>query len=173
MDSRGLVGEQFQSPTLDWNSPPTRVKLPEISDLVNLPDYALHEGLQRFGFMDRWIDAEQAAAKYVERITRRTWTKADLDAEIRRLATTDTTEGTRRLTKRCYHQYTLFTAIGNDDPSKVAFIRIGEGDDGQCDSCYSLQGEEGTMAYHQSIGMPGAQSCDGGDDCRCMLMRVN
>ena len=169
--SRRLVGNQLQSPVLDWQSPPTIRPLPEVKDLLALNDAELLKVLQYFGFEDSWPAAEQAAAKYVERITQRRWRdKDELQAEVRKLATTATTDGRRSLAKRAYGEYTVHLALGPDDPATAIWTRIGEGDDHQCDGCYGAQGEEGTLAYHESIGWRGAR-CHGGDRCRCEYLR--
>ena len=55
------------------------------------------------------------------------------------------------------------------DPNQL-LVRIGEGDDDMCDVCAGLEGETGTIAYHESIGLPGAATCLGGDACRCDLV---
>ncbi|MCK4306508.1 MAG: hypothetical protein KAY24_19860, partial [Candidatus Eisenbacteria sp.] len=76
----------------------------------------------------------------------------------------------RRMARRGQEQYTTMDAVSQDPNTE--FTRIPEDFDPECicDACADLAGEEGTYAYHQSIGLPGAGSCYGGDECRCKLV---
>lgn len=76
----------------------------------------------------------------------------------------------RRLARRGEEQYTTMDAVSQDPNAE--FVRIPEDFDPEriCDNCADLAGESGTYAYHVSIGLPGAGSCMGGDECRCKLV---
>ena len=178
LDSRKLVDNRLESPVLDWRSPPTVATLPNIEDLVKLDDASLHEVLRRFGIVQTWTEAEQAAQKYVQRISSRKWTRDELRAEARRISEVDTakktgtTRAARQAAKRAYREYTMHHAIGGDDIRKVEWIWIGEGGESSCDNCLQRMGTIGTLPEIAAEGMP-EEVCQGGDDCNCMVMRLD
>lgn len=77
------------------------------------------------------------------------------------------------MNRRVMREFAQIEALSGANVEKQELIRISEGDDNVCDSCDAKGGEVGTMAYHASIGLPGAASCYGGDMCRCELVLID
>ena len=169
--ARKLVGDQLKSPVLDWRSPPELVRLPEIDNLKKLDLHDLNEVLTRFGITGTWTELEQDVSRYIQRVSTRQWTRAELKAEVQRIAGVETNRGARTIAKRAYREYSQLHALGNDNPRDVDWIRHGEGGESQCDGCSEREGETGTLEHHASIGMPGQQEC--GEECLCTMTRFD
>jgi hypothetical protein len=143
-----LVGNQLKSPVIDWdNVAPEQAKLPEIADMLSMPDNQLRATLQRFGIVESWPQMRAAAAAYVQRMSNIPVGSPAFKAEIERLVSSETKRGLLSMARRAYREYSAVYAMdGNPD---TVFVRVPEGDDSTCDRCIGLGGEEGTMAYHK------------------------
>lgn len=166
-----LVDNQYKGPTLEWKSPPDQVQLPSVAEIVNLDVAERYRVLQHFGLQMTWDEARADAAGYVARMSS-IQDRAAFDAEVDKLISVHSKRGTLGNLRNAYRQYSLLDALEGLDPRTAEFTRITEGDEHSCDSCLALAAEEGTLAYHQEIGMPGSASCEGGPNCRCDLVNV-
>lgn len=152
---------------------PYQVALPDVTLLKDIKDLSKLKGiLDRYGVSQPWAGLELETAKYVQRISERTWTPDALKAEVESLVNSEATKGNRMMAKSIYQQASLREMMDGDDPSTVEFMRMGEGDPNQCDSCARLAGMVGTLAEHEAWGLWGGDSCDGGKECRCFPMRI-
>jgi len=170
-DSRRLVGNQLQAPVIDWNAPPKIVVFPEIEDLKKLSLAQLNKITTSFGITSTWAELEQDVRDYIPRITRRKWTKQALQAEMQRLMDIEEQSGVRKFAKRAYREYGIVQAVsGAKSLAAVEWIWIVDGGDNTCDGCMEHAGQTGTIA---SFGTrPGAQTCYGGEECQCQLIRL-
>jgi hypothetical protein len=166
-----LVGNRLESPTIRWDSPPEQVNLPSVAEIVNLDVAQRYKVLQQFGLQMSWDEARAEAAGYVARMSNITDRKT-FDAEVDKLVSVHTKRGLLGNLRNAYRQFTILDVMDGLDPRTAEFTRIVEGDEASCDSCLALAAEEGTMAYHTSIGLPGSASCEGGANCRCDLVNV-
>lgn len=81
-----------------------------------------------------------------------------------------TTANKRELVGLARSMYREIIILDGAEDGVKEWIRMTEGDDRVCEGCEPLGGEIGDYAYHESIGLPGAASCLGGDSCRCTLL---
>lgn len=162
IDENGLL----IAPTITRGSKePFLSGLPTIDRLSALSVEQLGSTLSRFGIVENWESQRQEATGYLQRMTKYPSGSRQFKNELERLLDMESKSGLTRAVRRAYHEYTL----ANTD-STGTLIRISEGDENTCDVCNDLGGEIGTIDHHRSIGLPGAQSCDGGDNCRCALV---
>lgn len=165
-----MEGQRLITPTLDWESPPVQVQLPSIANLVNLTVEQRYDTLQQFGLMRTWDEARAESATYVSRLTSFQAGTPAFDAEVENLISVNSKRGLLRNLRGAYRQFNIIDSLEGLDPRTAEFVRLVEADGNSCEGCLALTGEEGTMAYHQSIGMPGPASCLG--ECRCDLINV-
>jgi len=136
----------------------TQVRVPELKQLVSLPDEQLVELTQRFGMTPDTGQLLADAKQYVNRMTDLAPGSARFAEEASAVAND---RGLRRWQKKLQRNYVTYSAVGGDPNQEL--IRIEEGDE-PCDECDPRAGEIGTYAYHVELGLPGAPSCLGGDD---------
>jgi hypothetical protein len=168
------IGEdgKIRAPNMALAGPvPVVDPLPDIASMIALPDDELIRVLQRYGVTVTWeelranmLDTVRAAMRipagapdYRERM------EYFLDSGSRR-----TLVG---MARRASEQYATKEALDGD--AGALLIRISEGDDHVCGPCEARAGIIGTLAEHEAMGAPGAASCDGGDYCRCQLVRID
>lgn len=169
-----LQGSRFVSPTLDWSTgKPNQVNLPSTAELVKLSVAQRSDIFRRFGLSPTWDTLRAEVGQYVTRLTTSPPGSESWTAEIERLLDQTTKRGALGLARTAYRQFEVLDALKGKDPKTQKFVRIYEGDDHTCKPCESLGGEEGTMEYHASIGLPGPASCLGGMYCRCPLIMVD
>jgi len=187
-----FVDEQgrLQSPLISRpGGEPRSFDLPPAADMLGMSDADLDALARRFGLQRPWTEMQGDAADYVRRMSDRLrGSEAEIAAEVQRITNPIRTDengdpvldaagnpvpnrrayisAARRATERWSTAEALSIA---GDPNHE-LIRISEGDDSVCDSCASLGGTIGTLSDHEAAGMPGAASCDGGDQCRCSLV---
>lgn len=170
IDSKGRIN----SPVIEREGGiPTGVQLPTAASMVNMDDAELHALLQRYGVAKPWQEMSDDAAQYVARMQSRTtpaMTEEEVNEEVARITTPISQRGLRGLARRTQERWTTMEALDAVGDMSHELIRISEGDDAVCDSCLALAGSIGTIFEHEAIGLPGSQSCDGGDDCRCTLV---
>jgi len=152
---------------------PTGLRLPSSADMLNMSDAELHATLQRFGVSKPWPEMSDDAAQYVARMQSQTseaMTDEEIAAETARITTPISQRGLRGLARRTQERWTTMEALDAVGDMSHELIRISEGDDSVCDNCLALAGTIGTIFEHEAVGLPGSQSCYGGDDCRCQLV---
>lgn len=150
---------------------PVSAPLPALSDMLSLSNADLLETLHRFDVLDKPLDLEADVRRYLSRFPR---LAADPQAFADELSRLLDSQNERRallgLTRRTQERYTTLMGVGGDQAQLL--IRISEGDSAVCSECVALEGAIGTYAEHAAIGLPGAQTCLGGDYCRCQLVPV-
>lgn len=171
VDLPRMNGSRFESPTIDWKKTPNQVNFPSTADLVNLNVAQRFAVFKQFGLSPSWDTLRAEAGQYVTKLTTSPPGSVSWNAEIDRLLDQATKRGALGLARTAYRQFGILDS--GADMSTQIFVRITEGDEHVCDPCDSLGGEEGTMAYHESIGLPGPASCLGGMYCRCQLIMVD
>ena len=148
---------------------PVQVKLPDIADLKGLTKAELLTLSQRYGIYPPNRQMRLDAAQYVKDYSKIPPNSPEFTMEVERLTNPKISKrASLNLARRAQREYQQIIAQNGDE--NQVFVRIGEGDDNMCEDCERLEGEEGTRAYHESIGMPGRQRC--GENCRCSLMPV-
>lgn len=144
---------------------PRQRSMPTMVEMKTMTDVELSSVLNQFGITEPWAQMRSSNVGYLMRMTQIPPGSPRFAAELERLLSQDTRRGLVGASRRAYHEY----MIAQTDTSGE-LLRIAENDKNTCDVCAALAGEVGTIEYHRSIGLPGAASCDGGDDCRCNLV---
>lgn len=149
---------------------PAARAMPALAEMRALETADLLGELQFFGVVDPWPKLRANAAAYVTRMTSLQPGSTAWAAEVENVIGTSSRRGVLGLARRTQERYTTMGAVGGDPDAEL--MRIGEGDEHVCDSCDEREGTIGTLAQHEAMGLPGAQSCQGGDYCRCALVRI-
>jgi hypothetical protein len=166
---RGDFGGQYESVEIGRSGPvPMAQPLPPLDDILALDVGDRIALLQRFGVEAAWSQYISDQAAYLARVSKIPPGSQAWQDEMARLSDIFSSRGSLQMSRRATEQYTTVSAM-HDNPAEE-FIRISEGDDRVCSECERLEGEVGTYDYHASLGLPGAASCLGGDQCRCTLL---
>lgn len=169
-----MEGARLMSPTIDWSQPaPQQANLPDVADLVKLSVPERQRILKEFGITRPWEKMRSDAAEYLARMSDLQYGTDAYNLELNRLASSASKRGSLQNTRAAYRQFETLEMMRGKDPATQEFIRVTEGDEHVCSPCDGLGGEEGTMAYHSSIGLPGPASCEGGNYCRCGLLLLD
>ena len=161
---------EYTSPTIDRQGPvPVQYLLPSLSELSDLSPGELLAVMQRFGVAGAWSTYIADQAAYLARVA--SLPPAQFDAALQDLVDTNSKRALVQMSRRLHEQYTTGLAAAGDEDAR--FIRLDEGDSRECERCEELGGYEGTYAEQQAVGLPGAASCRGGDQCRCTLVRID
>ena len=168
--SRGMVDNALQSPVIArYASPePFNARLPKTKDLVALSDTELANVLSRFGIVEPWPQMRAEMVGYLNKVSQYPSGSPQFTEELNRLLDMESKAGLLRASREAYRSFSL---AYTDTSGQL--LRICEDDESSCEDCIRLGGEIGTIEYHQSIGMPGTQSCQGGHFCRCQLLAVS
>jgi len=169
---RRVENKRLVSPTIDYDNLPTQFKFPTQNELVDLSDGELLGLLQRWGMVDTVEQRKVRAAEHVAKISQmrdKKLTKTQLRTSVQAAMRRDLLGDNRKMMR----EFTTLEAAAGTDLETQQFVRMGENDEGTCEGCDPLIGQEGTLAYHASIGMPGPASCFGGDYCRCTLVLLD
>jgi hypothetical protein len=149
---------------------PTAQPLPELADMLALDKADLLEVLSRFDIVDPAEALRADVMGYLSRFPRLAEDPERMAAEVERLLSLEERRGLLGITRRTQERYTTLQAVQGDEAQLL--IRISEGDTHVCEDCAALEGAIGTYSEHAAIGLPGAQTCLGGDYCRCQLVAV-
>jgi hypothetical protein len=144
--------------------------LPELADMVTLDNQELLRTLHRINLIDSPSDLEADVASYLSRMSRLSVGTVEFQAELERLLNFNSRRALLGTVRRTQERYTTRMAV--DGNEKQELIRISEGDESTCAVCANLEGAIGTYQEHEALGLPGAQTCIGGDYCRCQLVPV-
>jgi len=171
VDQRRLEGEKLIAPDIGRDGAvPVAMPLPELTDMVALSDAELLSLLERFGVTDPAQQMLEDTRRYVSRLSRIPPGSPAFATEVERLLSQDDRRGLLGMTRRVQERYTTLTALDGEEGREM--IRISEGDTHVCEDCATLEGFIGTYEEHAAVGLPGAQSCRGGDYCRCQLVLI-
>ena len=140
-------------------------------------DAELQDVLSRYGVTGAWDQLRNDAMGYASRMAN--FDALDLDAikrEAERLVAGDPKHGFSRRARLSLARETqrafILDSYANESPDQL-YIRISEDDDHTCDRCLEYAGIIGTLGQHAAEpGLPGFNSCDGGGQCRCSLVRL-
>ncbi len=164
----------LESPEVDRpQNIPEIVRLPSPGEITTeMSSDELAAIVARYGVLDlqALLDVEAAAALKLGGASRDRLIAALTEIEGSRL-------GLTHLARAATRHYDTMLAVCDPTTGEVMveqiLVRISEGDDGVCPACIDLAGLEGTIAEHESAGLPGLDSCLGGDGCRCQLVAVD
>lgn len=144
---------------------PTQRSMPSLVEMKAMTADELSATLNQFGITEPWTQMRSSTVGYLMRMTQIPPGSKRFMSELNSIIDQSTKDGLLRASRRAYHEY----MISQTDTSGE-LLRIAENDENTCDVCAALAGEVGTIEYHRGLGLPGAQSCDGGDRCRCNLV---
>ena len=145
--------------------------LPDIASMIAMPDDELIRTLQRYGVTQPWSEMRAEMLSYVQRMARIPAGAPDYRERAEMLLDMGSRRTLVGMARRASEQYATKEALDGD--AGALLIRISEGDDHVCGPCEARAGIIGTLAEHEAMGAPGAASCDGGDYCRCQLVRID
>jgi hypothetical protein len=166
-----LEGERLVAPDIGRDGAvPVAMPLPKLAAMVSLSDSELLAVLERLGITDTTQQMLEDTRRYVARLTRIPPGSPAFASEVERLLSQDDRRGLVGITRRAQERYTTLQALDGSDSAML--IRISEGDTHVCEDCAMLEGYVGNYEEQAAIGLPGAQSCRGGDYCRCQLVLV-
>jgi hypothetical protein len=134
------------------------------------PDHValMNEYLNSAGMSDP-VKLRQAQSKYLERFNI-TPDDPRYEAEMERLAE----NGTRFMlgeARRVAERQQTMHEINGDLTQNVVYIA--EDDENTCDECPELNGEEGPYIQLARNNMLPGDRCEGGNNCRCIIVAVN
>jgi hypothetical protein len=139
------------------------------AELNNLSDAELHAIMTEFGIRVPFEQLITDAQTYVAQMSNRLIPGSpQFNAEVERITGPASRRGLLGMARRTQENASTLEILERSGTTEL--IRVLDSDENNCDNCIALAGEIGTLEYHQSIGMPGAASCLGGDYCRCQLM---
>jgi hypothetical protein len=150
---------------------PTIERLPTAQEMLSMSDADLIALLQRYNIVDDWEYIVNSASRYNERMSRLNPGDPGWEGQMRELLSTESRRGLLGLNRRAAERWQTMEALDGDPSQEL--IRLGEGDDDMCDRCREREGAIGTYAEHTAMGLPGAASCSGGDNCRCVLVAID
>ena len=164
---------KFSSPGLQRNAQgvPETVRLPSAGEMKDLEAAELVDLLQRYGVVASWDTMKADIMTKNAKLSKLTskFTEAELEARAEQ-------EADRELLGMCRRtQENYTTSMAVDGEESQLLIRLPEDYDPAriCDNCADLAGTIGTMAEQEAVGLPGGDSCLGGDSCRCTLVAVD
>ena len=166
LDSGGLL----QAPNLErWGTPvPTLGPMPSITEMTSMSVEQLGEVLDKFGIIEPWAQQRAAMVGYPSRVANYPPGSPQFKSELDKLLDTSTKRGALMAARRAYTEYSA-----RSFEAGVVVVRVCEDDPASCDTCVKLGGYEGTMEQQRGVGMVGAASCQGGDNCRCYYIEVS
>ncbi len=135
-----------------------------------MSDAELLAYLEETGIVAPWNTLQMQAAEYVQRMTEYPPGSAQFKAAVNNLISTESRRGVLGMTRRAAQRFTTLNDAGGD--KNAEFIWVTEGDSVSCDPCISNAAQIKTLAEWEADGLPGAATCDGGDYCRCDLLRA-
>jgi len=127
----------------------------------------LYEVLHSYGAIQSTEQAIVGAQKYVSRLTAYKPGSPQFKEEVSKLIDVSSKRGLREANRRAIAQINTVQQIGGD--VKKPLVWIVEGGPNTCSYCASNAGEVDTYEGWEARGLPGAETCLGGDSCRCML----
>jgi hypothetical protein len=170
-EAKRLDGEQLVAPDIGRDGAvPVAQPLPELAAMVSLSDADLLDLLERFGVIDTRQQLIESIRGYVARATRIPPGSPAFATEVERVLTQMEKRDLVGMTRRAQERYTTLQAL--DGSATKQMIRLSEGDTHVCEDCARLSGFIGNYEDQAAVGLPGAQSCRGGDYCRCQLIAI-
>ena len=170
-DAKRLEGEKLVAPDIGRDGAvPVAQPLPELAAMISLSDADLLSLLHRFGVIDPPQQMIEDVRGYVGRMSRIPPGSPAFAAEVERLLAQSERRGLIGMTRRAQERYTTLQALDGSETKQM--IRLSEGDTHVCEDCARLEGFMGTYEEQAAVGLPGAQSCRGGDYCRCQLIAI-
>lgn len=166
LDPRGV----YISKTLTADADPKLIRLPDLKDIKNLSLKDLKDTLKHYGVTEAWESYEANAASYLARVS--SIPPGPLfDAELERILDVSSKRGALGMSRRAVQTWSTLEAIDGNVNQEMMWLN--EDDDRTCEPCDQNGGEIHTYAEWVQIGLPGAQTCLGGDYCRCDLLVID
>lgn len=181
VDSKGRVVSPNIISTDDALQPIAEV-LPNAGQMRNMSKGQLWRRLRQHKVLRPWDDYVEGQAQYLERISKfppagkRSKVQQQLfDEELDRLTDLSSRKNLRMMTKTVSRRFNTAEAIDGDLEQlliRVTDTEIVNGQPTTCGPCFELAGATGNYAFHVGIGLPGVDSCQGGDECNCELIPI-
>jgi hypothetical protein len=168
------IGEdgKIRAPNMALAGPvPVVEPLPDIAAMIAMSDEELIRTLQRYGVEVTWADMQASAMAIASRAAMIPAGAPDYAERMGFFIDSESRRTLVGMARRTSEKYATMEALDGD--ANALLIRISEGDDHVCGPCEQRAGMIGTLAEHEAMGAPGAASCDGGDYCRCQLVRID
>lgn len=157
---------RFITPGLKWDDEPETRRLPTLDEMRDLSDAELLKVLSYYGITEPYAMLQTQSMDYVRRMM-----PMASDTEINRAFAELMAKERRQLlgvTRRVSQQWSTLDAMQGNIQQE--FIWLAEDDEATCDSCAPRSGEIDTWLGWKQRGMPGSETCRGGNLCRCDLL---
>lgn len=141
-----------------------------IKALLGLSNSELLEVMESTGMIPSFETLQIQAVGYIQRMTELPAGSIQFKAAVNNLISMESRRGLLGMTRRAAQQFTTLNDIGGD--TKTEMIWVSEADEDSCNKCLANAAEIHTYEEWQQIGLPGAATCDGGDYCRCDLLKI-
>jgi hypothetical protein len=144
--------------------------LARLSYLEQYSNAELYRTLQQMKALrttDQFI-ADQAG--YVARMTEFRPGSTQFKEELAKLIDTSSKSGMRRMSRRSLQRLYVAQQVGDNGQALLTWLV--ENGPGTCSYCQDNAGVTQTLDEWIQDGMPGAEVCAGGDNCRCQLYAV-
>lgn len=168
------IGEdgKIKAPNMALAGPvPVVDPLPDIASMIAMADAELIRTLQRYGIEVSWEEIQASAMAIASKAAAIPAGAPDYAERMEFLIDSEARRTLVGMARRASEKYATMEALDGD--ASALLIRVSEGDDHVCGPCEQRAGMIGTLAEHEAMGAPGAASCDGGDYCRCQLIRID
>lgn len=162
----GARKEKLISPTVVFNKVPEQARLPSLEAMGDLSVGQLSKVLDAYGVTDPWDSMRVDAMSYLNRMN---VPLHRMDAAVEGLLNHER-KAQLMLARRVSERWATMNSLEGDYSQTMAWITVG--DDAMCDPCDDNGGLEMPYTEWLQYGLPGAQTCDGADYCRCELVLV-
>jgi hypothetical protein len=174
VDSKGrVVSPNIISP--DDALQPIAEVMPNASQMRRMSKGQLWRRLRQHKIFRPWDDYVEGQAQYLERMTKLRPGSEQFEDELNGITDLSSRKNLRMMTKTVSRRFNTAEAIGGDLDQlliRVTDTEIVNGQPTTCGPCFELAGATGNYAFHVGIGLPGVDSCDGGDECNCELVPI-
>lgn len=159
----------FITPGLRRDDEPYQRRLPTLVEMGNLSNGELLRTLNHYGITEHYGILQTQDMDYVRRMM-----PMRSEGDINR-AYQDLLRNQERhllgVTRRVAERWSTLDAIQGDINKEM--IWIAEDDEATCENCAPRSGEIDTWIGWKERGFPGAETCQGGNLCRCDLTVID
>ena len=150
---------------------PPPIKLPSFDKVAqSFSIDQLDEILRKYKVLGAWQDYTRTQMALLERVSQIPAGASRFADEINFILESKAKERALEVVNVTARRVNYSIQMGGDVNRQ--FTRLGEDDEKMCKNCIVLEGEEGTLAEHAALGLPGPASCYGGHNCRCELVVI-
>ena len=163
---------RFITPGLTYkNNRPEMSKLPSLADMKQLPNAELLQVLNHFQVFRAWETFVMANMAYVERLTNIAPGSQAMGLAVRALIDTSSRRALIGMSRRALEQWSTLEAVDGKVETEMIWMCLD--DESSCQNCLDNDGEIDSMINWQRRGPPGSGVCEGGDYCRCSLIKIS